>query len=86
VGESNRPDYCQPLGNALASAVSCQPKYRNRKQFVLTLLLASGIDYGDNWQFKVVLENVEPGRSKLKRPRILASADKSPQPHPDWDE
>ena len=43
-------------------------------------------DYGDNWQFKVVLENVEPGRSSLKRPQIVASAGKSPQQYPDWDE
>jgi len=43
-------------------------------------------DYGDDWQFKVVLENVEPSRCRLKRPRIVSSAGKSPQQYPDWDE
>ncbi len=43
-------------------------------------------DYGDDWQFKVVLEDVEPGRSRLKRPRIVASVGKSPEQYPGWDE
>lgn len=43
-------------------------------------------DYGDNWEFKVVLEDVEPGRCRLKHPEVVASAGEDPEQYPSWDD
>jgi hypothetical protein len=44
-------------------------------------------DFGDNWEFDVKLESVEPPDKKLKKPRLLESHGKSPEQYPyaeDW--
>ena len=43
-------------------------------------------DFGDNWQFKVKLERIEPANPKAKKPRILESHGEAPEQYPDWDE
>jgi hypothetical protein len=42
-------------------------------------------DFGDNWQFDVRLERIEPPGAKLKAPRILERHGKAPEQYPDWD-
>jgi hypothetical protein len=39
-------------------------------------------DYGDNWQFKLRLEQIEVEPSRLKRPKVLESAGKAPEQYP----
>ncbi len=43
-------------------------------------------DYGDNWEFTIKLERVEPPGAKIKAPRIMESHGKSPKQYGDWDE
>ena len=43
-------------------------------------------DFGDNWQFTVKLERIEPPGAKAKGPRILESHGKAPSQYPDWEE
>jgi hypothetical protein len=43
-------------------------------------------DYGDNWEFTIKLERVEPPGTKIKAPRIMESHGKAPEQYPDWDE
>jgi hypothetical protein len=43
-------------------------------------------DYGDNWEFDVRLEEVETGRCKLKRPKVIESAGKAPEQYPQYEE
>ena len=43
-------------------------------------------DYGDNWEFTIKLERVEPPGTKIKAPRIMESHGKSPKQYGDWDE
>lgn len=43
-------------------------------------------DYGDSWEFKVVLEDVEPGRSRLKHPKVVALAGEAPEQYPSWED
>jgi hypothetical protein len=44
------------------------------------------VDYGDNWQFEVRLEQVEAERSRLRRPKVVESVGKAPKQYPqsDW--
>jgi Plasmid pRiA4b ORF-3-like protein len=42
-------------------------------------------DYGDNWEFTIKLERVEPPGTKIKAPRIMESHGKAPEQYPDWD-
>ncbi len=43
-------------------------------------------DFGDNWQFTVKLERIEPPGAKAKGPRILESHGTAPSQYQDWDE
>lgn len=43
-------------------------------------------DFGDNWQFTVKLDRIDPPDAKLKAPRILESHGKAPEQYQDWDE
>lgn len=43
-------------------------------------------DFGDNWEFNVVLESIEPGKAKLKKPKLLESHGKAPEQYPNWDD
>ncbi len=43
-------------------------------------------DFGDNWQFTVKLERIEPPDPKHKTPRILESHGKPPQQYESWDD
>ena len=41
-------------------------------------------DFGDNWQFEVVLERIEPLDKKLKRPKIIKIQGKPPRQYGNW--
>jgi hypothetical protein len=41
-------------------------------------------DFGDNWQFDVKLESIEPSGKKIKAPCILEQKGKAPQQYGDW--
>lgn len=43
-------------------------------------------DFGDNWQFDVELEEIEPPNPKFKGAEILESHGKAPEQYPDWDD
>jgi hypothetical protein len=43
-------------------------------------------DYGDNWEFTIKLERVEPPGTKIKAPHIVESHGKAPKQYGDWDE
>jgi hypothetical protein len=43
-------------------------------------------DFGDNWEFDVRLEKIEPPGAKIKAPRILERHGKAPEQYPNWDE
>jgi hypothetical protein len=42
-------------------------------------------DFGDNWEFGVKLESIEPPGKKLKAPRIMETHGKAPKQYPEWD-
>jgi hypothetical protein len=39
-------------------------------------------DFGDNWQFKVLLESIEPPGTKKKKPALLEKHGKAPEQYP----
>jgi hypothetical protein len=43
-------------------------------------------DFGDNWQFDVKLERVDPPSKSNKSPRILESRGKAPEQYPREDD
>lgn len=43
-------------------------------------------DFGDNWQFNVQLERIDPVDPKLKKPKVLEKKGKAPEQYPGWDE
>jgi hypothetical protein len=43
-------------------------------------------DFGDNWEFDVLLEKIEPAEAKLKKPQLLESHGKAPEQYPHWDD
>jgi Plasmid pRiA4b ORF-3-like protein len=43
-------------------------------------------DFGDNWQFAIKLERIEPPSAKNKTPRILERHGKAPEQYPNGDE
>lgn len=43
-------------------------------------------DYGDEWHFKVELEDIRTGEPKPSRPRIVESKGKAPEQYPPYDE
>lgn len=49
-------------------------------------VLTYTFDFGDNWQFEVLLESIAPPDKKLKHARLLESKGKAPEQYPSWDE
>jgi hypothetical protein len=43
-------------------------------------------DFGDNWKFHLVLERIEPGKPKQKKPILLESHGQAPEQYPRWDD
>ena len=43
-------------------------------------------DFGDNWQFTVKLERIEPPGARIKAPRILEKHGPAPEQYPRWEE
>jgi hypothetical protein len=43
-------------------------------------------DFGDNWEFNVELERIEPPGARIKAPSILERHGKAPEQYPRWDE
>ena len=43
-------------------------------------------DFGDNWQFDVVLERIDPADKKIKGPVLLAFHGEAPDQYPDGDD
>jgi hypothetical protein len=43
-------------------------------------------DFGDNWQFNVQLERIDPVDPKLKKPKVLEKKGTPPEQYPSWDE
>ena len=43
-------------------------------------------DFGDNWEFEVTLERIEPSNRKIKKPIILESHGEAPEQYPSWEE
>ena len=43
-------------------------------------------DYGDDWRFKVRLEQIETGPGRPRRPKVIESAGKAPPQYPPFDE
>jgi hypothetical protein len=43
-------------------------------------------DFGDNWQFDIMLEKIEPAERKCKNPVLLESYGEAPQQYGDWEE
>jgi hypothetical protein len=42
-------------------------------------------DYGDDWKFRVRLEKIEAGSSRLRQAKVVESAGKAPEQYPDSD-
>jgi hypothetical protein len=43
-------------------------------------------DFGDNWEFQVILEEIQPGKPKRSSNKILERKGKAPEQYPDWDD
>lgn len=43
-------------------------------------------DFGDNWEFDVLLETIEPGKPKRNSNQILERHGKAPEQYPDYDD
>ncbi len=43
-------------------------------------------DFGDNWEFDVKLERIDPPDRKVKKPAILETHGESPEQYPNWDD
>ena len=43
-------------------------------------------DFGDNWEFGVLLERIEPAGKKVKAPKILESHGAAPEQYPNAEE
>ena len=43
-------------------------------------------DFGDNWEFDIFLEKINPVDIKLKVPRIIEEHGEPPSQYPDWDD
>jgi len=43
-------------------------------------------DFGDNWEFDVKLERIDPVDEKIKGPVMLESHGEAPDQYPEWDE
>uniref|UniRef100_B8HM70 Plasmid pRiA4b Orf3-like domain-containing protein n=1 Tax=Cyanothece sp. (strain PCC 7425 / ATCC 29141) TaxID=395961 RepID=B8HM70_CYAP4 len=42
-------------------------------------------DFGDNWEFKLLLEEIQPGQPKRNSNKVLERRGQSPEQYPDWD-
>jgi len=42
-------------------------------------------DFGDNWEFGVHLEQIDPPDRRRRKPVVLESRGKAPEQYPDWD-
>ena len=49
-------------------------------------ILCFAFDYGDHWEFKVRLEQIESGPCRLRRPEVIESAGKAPPQYPPIEE
>lgn len=81
--------YCGRFGSAItASDPRCEegPWAHRIRLGELPLLpgqfMRLTYDFGDNWDFTVTLESVEPPESKLKAPRIVESHGEAPEQYP----
>jgi hypothetical protein len=43
-------------------------------------------DFGDNWQFDVKLERIDPPNKRMKKPRVLEKHGEAPEQYPNWDD
>jgi hypothetical protein len=43
-------------------------------------------DFGDNWQFTVELEEIQPQNPKFKKAKILEKHGESPEQYPSWED
>jgi hypothetical protein len=43
-------------------------------------------DFGDNWEFEVQLEGIDPADPKVRRPKVLETHGEAPEQYPRWDE
>ncbi len=43
-------------------------------------------DFGDNWEFNVLLERIDPVDLNLKKPKVLEKKGEAPEQYPMWDE
>lgn len=43
-------------------------------------------DFGDNWEFQVILEEIQLGKPKRSSNKILERKGKAPEQYPDWDD
>ena len=43
-------------------------------------------DFGDNWEFDIKLERIEPVDASLKQPKVIESHGEAPDQYPNWEE
>jgi hypothetical protein len=43
-------------------------------------------DFGDQWEFGVLLERIEPADPKIGAPKVVESHGVAPEQYPSWDE
>jgi Plasmid pRiA4b ORF-3-like protein len=43
-------------------------------------------DFGDNWEFVVKLEGIEPPARRKKLPRLLEKHGVAPEQYPEWED
>ena len=63
------------LGGGLVLPVPLQPGE----------MMIYNYDFGDNWEFVLLLERIDPIDSKIKKPKVIASHGKAPQQYHNWD-
>ena len=70
----------------------CEEKFSTNEFEIKDLPLRVGdkmeylFDFGDNWQFTIELEKIEPPNPKFKKAKILESHGTSPEQYPDWED
>ncbi|NJM27384.1 MAG: plasmid pRiA4b ORF-3 family protein [Pseudanabaena sp. RU_4_16] len=42
-------------------------------------------DFGDDWKFQVLLEQIDPPNAKIKKPKMLESHGRAPKQYSSWD-
>jgi hypothetical protein len=43
-------------------------------------------DFGDQWEFEVTLDRIDPPQERPRRPELLDGRGEAPEQYPDWDE